>query len=85
MLKFYSTDMIINVLKAKFLLQSKSFSKYGDNLNFVRKDNPKRIIIVLLNINSLRNKFDSLMSKIKNDIDILMISETKLDDSIPIG
>ena len=36
-----------------------------------------------LNISSLRNKFNSLVPKIKNDIDILMISETKLDDSFP--
>ena len=45
----------------------------------MRKDNPNRIIIAHLNINSLRNKFDSIMS------DILMISETNLDDTFPIG
>ena len=31
-----------------------------------------------LNINSLRNKFDALVDQIKGNVDILLISETKL-------
>ena len=38
-----------------------------------------------LNINSLRNKFDSLADQIKVNVDILVISETKLDESFPVG
>ena len=36
-----------------------------------------------LNINSIRNKFDLLKKIVAEDIDILMITETKLDDSFP--
>ena len=36
-----------------------------------------------LNINSIRNKFDALSLIIKNHVDVLMISETKLGDSFP--
>ena len=36
-----------------------------------------------MNINSIQNKFDSLADIIKDIIDILMISETKVDDSFP--
>ena len=36
-----------------------------------------------LNINSIPNKFDALSLIVKNNVDILMISETKLDDSFP--
>ena len=36
-----------------------------------------------LNINSIRNKFDSLKFVIDNKIDLFLISETKLDDSFP--
>ena len=36
-----------------------------------------------LNINSIRNKFDALSLIVKNNVDILMISEMKLDDSFP--
>ena len=34
-----------------------------------------------ININSIRNKFNQLVSSIKNNIDTLMISETKIDNS----
>ena len=40
--------------------------------------NLRRIIFAHLNINSLRNKFDSLVDQIKGNVDILLISETKL-------
>ena len=36
-----------------------------------------------LNINSIRNKFDALSLIVKNNVDILIISETKQDDSFP--
>ena len=36
-----------------------------------------------LNINSVRNKFEALTCIIENNIDLLLISETKLDDSFP--
>ena len=36
-----------------------------------------------LNINSIPNKSDALSLIVKNNVDILMISETKLDDSFP--
>ena len=36
-----------------------------------------------LNINSIRNNFDALSLMVKKNVDILMISETKLDDSFP--
>ena len=43
------------------------------------------MICAQLNLNSIRKKFDSLVDIIKNNIDILMISETKLDPSFPTG
>ena len=38
-----------------------------------------------LNINSLRNKLELVSEQFKGSIDILMVSETKLDDSFPEG
>ena len=52
-------------------------------LNDIRVQNIHRIIIGHLNINSIRNKFDALSDIIKNKIDIMLISETKIDDSFP--
>ena len=44
-----------------------------------------KLIIVHLNINSLRNKFEFLVEFIRGKVDILMISETKIDESFPLG
>ena len=40
---------------------------------------------MVVNINSIRSKFRSLVNIINNNNDILMISETKLDPSFPTG
>ena len=44
---------------------------------------PDQLIISHLNINSIHNKLDALFHIIDNNLDIMMISETKLDDSFP--
>ena len=45
-------------------------------LKRLRSNHPQQIIIGHLNINSIRNKFD---------LDIFMVTETKLDDSFPVS
>ena len=45
----------------------------------------KKLINAHLNINSLRNKFEFLVEIIRGKVDILMISETKIDESFPLG
>ena len=44
-----------------------------------------RIVLAHLKINYLRNKLDLLADQIKGNVDVLAISETKLDDSFPAG
>ena len=44
---------------------------------------PNLVILAHLNINSLRNKFDILTNQIEGNVDVMVISETKLDDSFP--
>ena len=51
------------------------------DLKALRLKNANKLIIDYLNINSLRNKFEFLTSLIKDNIDILMISETKPDQT----
>ena len=55
------------------------------SLKSVRRKNLRRVIFAHLNLNSLRNKFDALVDQIKRNVDILVISETKLDESFPEG
>ena len=57
----------------------------NDALNEIRKKNPNRIIIAYLNINPIRNKFEMLKEVVGNKIDILLISETKLDNTFPLN
>ena len=52
------------------------------SLKEVRLKNLNRIILAHLNINSLRNKFDALVS---GNVDVLVLSETKIDESFPKG
>ena len=42
-----------------------------------------QLIIAHVNINSISNKFDQLSYIIKDNVDILVVGETKLDDSFP--
>ena len=57
------------------------------NLVRIRKDNLSKLIFAPVNINSTRNKLDSLADVIKDNIDInivniLMLSATKVDRPI---
>ena len=61
----------------------KTNSDVYSNLENIRKNDSKQIIIAHLNINSIRNKFDILADIVTDNINILMISESKLDDSFP--
>ena len=54
-----------------------------EKLKNTRLKNPNRLIIAQLNINSLRNKFDSQVRMLHNKPDKLVISETKIDSSFP--
>ena len=52
-------------------------------LRSYRVKNVGKLIFATLNINSIRNKFDELKSLIIGNIDVLVVTETKLDDSFP--
>ena len=54
-------------------------------LKSLRRKNLSGFILAHLKINSLRNKFDNPVDQIKGNVDILFISETKLDKSFPVG
>ena len=47
----------------------------------LRNENPFRVIIGHITINSIRNKFEPLVKYVGNNLDILMVSETKIDDT----
>ena len=49
----------------------------------IRRKNINRQIFEQLNINSLRSKFESLQHIMNKNIDVLLISEAKIDSSFP--
>ena len=46
---------------------------------------PGKLITAHLNINSTTSKSESLSFIVENNVEMLLISETKLDDSFPSG
>ena len=54
-------------------------------LKKIKTQSPDKLMFDHLNINSVRNKSEPLIYTIDNNIDVLLISETKLDDSFPIA
>ena len=48
-----------------------------------RNDNPYRVNIGHIIINSIRSKFKLVVKYVVNTLDILMVSETKIDDTLP--
>ena len=56
-----------------------------ETLKLINIKNKNRLILAHLNINSLRNKCDALKLLIKDKIDILVSTETKLDETFPIA
>ena len=54
-------------------------------LKSLRTSNPDKLVFAHLNINSIRNKFEMLSDQIKDKIQVLLVSEPKINDSFPVG
>ena len=52
-------------------------------LRDIRVNNLHNVVVAQLNINSLRNKFQSLVEITHGNIDVLILTETKLDHTFP--
>ena len=76
------------------IYQSKSSSINNASLNYLSEiseltlnvnSNVNRVLISNLNINSIRNKFDQLKDTVLKYTDILILTETKLDETFLIS
>ena len=79
----FSDKVHINDNDTSFLNHSKSENNGCNILTKLRLKNANRIIMAHININSIRNKFEMLREIVKTNIDILLISETKINSSFP--
>ena len=85
-LQFYAYVLFSVVLA--LLIFSTYFKPYDNKtphhlLQSLRLKNKDKIIIGHLNINSIRHKLNLLKDMCQNRIDILLVSETKIDSSFP--
>ena len=69
--------------KSKFSLEDKKRIDVKTILKSIRQENTNKLIFAHINTNSLRNKSELLVDQVKGNIDVLMIFETKIDDSFP--
>ena len=54
-----------------------------DSIRKLKLSNPHKIILNHFDVNSLRNKFESVADVIQGTYDIFPLSETKTDESFP--
>ena len=54
-------------------------------LKSLRTSNADKLVFAHLNINSIRNKFEMISDQVKGNTDVLLVLETKIDYSFPIG
>ena len=60
----------------------------GDSFKSLKEvclQNLNRIVLAHLNINFLRNKFDALVEQVSGNVDVLVLSGTKIKESFPEG
>ena len=58
---------------------------FESDLKNLRKKNMHKTVVGKININSMRNKFDHLMEAVSGNIDILLITETKIDSTFLVN
>ena len=56
---------------------------FKTKLKDIKITNLNRIVISGMNINSTRNKFELLVEAVMGNVDILIVTETKTDESFP--
>ena len=84
----------LNFLEFSFLDSSLNFNvdesknEHSDpftTLKKIRISFINQLIIGQLNINSLQNKFEALKNIVSRNLDILVVTESKLDASFPVN
>ena len=85
LIMIFNIFLVIIILVGKFRGATYCDASPQKRLKLLKNDNPLKLIIGHLNINSNRNKHEGLSKIIINSVDICLISETKLNDSFPQG
>ena len=73
--------LCVNNVKKLLYNHETTPTEFDTSLRQMRLEDVNRVIVATLNINSIRNKFDQLKLAVINNIDVLVITETKLDET----
>ena len=73
----------INMRKPVSVTTVTTKDDFKTKLKDIRITNLNRIVISHININSIRNKFELLAEAVMENVDVLMVTETKNDKSFP--
>ena len=66
--------------KSNFSLENKSRIDAKTILKSIAEKKANKLVFAHININSLRSNFELLVDYVKGNIDVIMISETEIDD-----
>ena len=81
-----SSDILSPIIEENSLEEGKTPIENENpiiTLNKIRFKNKDRVIFGQLNINSIRFKHEALKPLLQDNVDICLITETKIDDSFP--
>ena len=76
-------DINVDIGNVDHLFKNNNADDVLNTLKSLQLKNVNNLIFAHLNINSLSGKFDALSYIIQDNIDILVVSETKLDPTFP--
>ena len=83
---YFSDNVSYLVLAENLMLSIKvqNINLYNNiyHLKPIRKINLNKLVVAL-NVNSIRKKFEALIRNASEEVDLLMISETAIDESFP--
>ena len=78
-----STNICLSIMNLNEIPSGREERCVFDHLKNRRLENPKKVMLGHLNINSIPKKFEGIMDLVKGKLDIFLISETKIDTSFP--
>ena len=79
----FSNNLSQDTLKGKVKSHINFENLLFSFLKETKSKHPKNLFFGHVNINSIRNKFESVQEIIQNTFDIFLFSETKIDSSFP--
>ena len=68
-----------------FPAESENENSIDNDLRNYKIKNVNNLVIASININSIRNKFEQLKLLVNGNADILIVQETKIDETFPTG